>query len=69
MGANVVDAVVVISVGLFATALGFRVFGPRSGANPSLDPKHAKVEVLYRVLGPLLIIIGTALAIIAQTKR
>lgn len=61
------DAIIMFLGGLLSLALGFRLIGPRSRANPSPDPKHEKAERFYRVGGVSLLLCGVFLVITKRT--
>jgi hypothetical protein len=58
-----ISGVIVVVLGLILTLHGYRMFGPRSGPNPSLDPKHLKAEKVFRVCGPIALLLGVGVLI------
>lgn len=67
MPANVLGDVVnfglMVLAGLYITLLGFRVVGTRPGLNPQVDAYRARWGPVYRIVGPLLIVVGLFLGL------
>jgi hypothetical protein len=51
-----VDCVLPGLIGVLFTLLGYRVIGPKPGANLTYDYRFAKYGRVYRVLGAVLIV-------------
>lgn len=58
--ATLFDQSISIVGGILATLMGFRVFGPKLGANSKFDVLHAKWFKHLKWLGPMLIVIASS---------
>lgn len=63
------DAVIMFLGGFLSLSLGYRVIGPRSGANPPFDPKQEKLERFYRFSGVSLLLCGAFLMTIKWARK
>jgi hypothetical protein len=58
MVGHLIDGAIPFFGGIYATLLGFRVLGKKSGVNPKYDQWHKRLGGLLKVLGPSLVLFG-----------
>jgi hypothetical protein len=61
--ATLIEAVISIGGGLYATLLGFRLVGKPPGVDPNYDARIQKVSGILRICGPLVILFGIGMAL------
>jgi hypothetical protein len=57
------EGAIPLAAGICLTLLAFRVIGKRSGSNGRYDAWHSRFEQRLKTIGPMLIVIGVALAV------
>jgi hypothetical protein len=67
--AVLVDKGITVFAGLFFTLMGFRIVGKKPGESASYDEHMSKFGRLYRIVGPMLIIIGVVLAVVQLSSH
>jgi hypothetical protein len=63
--ATLIDQSLSVSSGIIAMLIGFRVFGPKPGANQKFDSLHTKWLKHLKWFGPLLIVIASIQLIVS----
>ncbi|WP_169978185.1 hypothetical protein [Tautonia rosea] len=62
--AVIVEATIPIVAGVFATLLGHRVIGKTPGTDFRWDAWHQQYGMVFKVLGPFMVLFGIFLAIV-----
>ncbi len=57
----IVDKGIMLFAGVYFTLLGFRIVGKKKGQSAEYDAKMAKVAPLFKICGPVLIVISLLL--------
>lgn len=65
---SLVDKGISFIVGVYFTLLGFRLVGRKDGQSPVYDAKMKKVALLFKICGPILIVISILQTVITVSK-
>jgi hypothetical protein len=63
-----ITAAITLALGVYAALLGYRVIGPKPGADEKHDRWSERYGQLFRFVGPVLIAVGVVLGIVAFVR-
>jgi hypothetical protein len=66
---SLVNAAIPFGVGVFCLLVGFRLVGKKPGADPKYDEWHARFGTVFKVAGPVLIVVGVLYLVLGSGGR
>jgi hypothetical protein len=67
--AVLIDAAIPFLVGVYCLLVGFRVVGKKPGVNPKYDQWHARFGTVFKVVGPVLMLVGVIYLAVGSARR
>jgi hypothetical protein len=67
--AALINAAIPFLVGVYCLLVGFRIVGSKPGVNPKYDEWHARFGVVFKIAGPILMVVGVIYLVSGSGSR